>query len=74
MTLWENIYELVLMCVISGRLVALRRVLSTGNEEERGTISGAGGHPDADQGVSGGERQEPIQAKGADVVLGHDLC
>ena len=74
MTLWENIYELVLMCVISGRLVALRKVLSSGNEEERGTISGAGGHPDADQGVSGGETQEPIQAKGADVVLGHDLC
>ena len=61
------------MCVVSGRLVALRKVLSSGNDEERGTVSRAGGHPDADQGVSGGERQEPIQAKGVDVVLGHDL-
>ena len=73
MTLWENIYELVLMCVISGRVVALRKVLSSGNNEERGTISRAGGPPYTDQGVSGGERQEPIQANGADMVLGHDL-
>ena len=36
MTLSENIYEPVLMCVISGRLVALRKVLSSRNNEERG--------------------------------------
>ena len=36
MTLSENIYEPVLTCVISGRLVALRKVLSSRNNEERG--------------------------------------
>ena len=72
-TLSENIYELVLMCVIYGCLVALRKVLSNRNKEERGTISKAGGPPDADRGISGGERQEPSQAKGTDVMLGHDL-
>ena len=35
-TLSENIYEPVLMCVISGRLIALRKVLSSRNNEERG--------------------------------------
>ena len=48
-------------------------MLSNRNKEERGTISRAGGPPDADQGISGGERQEPSQAKGTDVMLGHDL-
>ena len=73
MTLSENIYELVLMCVIYGRLVAPRKVLSNRNKEERGTISRAGESaleipPDADWGISGGERQGPSQAKGTDVV------
>ena len=36
MTLSENIYEPVLTCVISGRLIALRKVLSSRNNEERG--------------------------------------
>ena len=61
------------MCMISGCLVALRKGLSSQNHEERGHhIKGrwASGHG---PGISGGERQEPTQAKGADVVLDHDL-
>ena len=38
-----------------------------------GTTARAGGPPDADRGISGGERQKPSQAKGAGVVLAHDL-
>ena len=49
MTLWEDIYELVLMCVISGCLVAPRKVLSSGNDEEKGSISRGGEPPYADQ-------------------------